>query len=67
MHENKIFFNFFCFNISEKTKYFNVRFVSLRYKNINQYYTKLIEKYAKNHIFFQKIFGNFFFAGPDPT
>ena len=29
-----------------KTWYFNTGFVSLRYKNTNQYFTKLIEKYT---------------------
>ena len=46
MQENKIFFLIFFFNISEKTGYFNTRFLSLRYKNKNQYYAKLIEKYT---------------------
>ena len=55
--KTRFFLIVFCFNISEKTRYFNIGFVSLRYKNINQYYTNLIEKYTKNHIFFQKIFG----------
>ena len=36
MHENKIFF---C-NVLMKIGYFNTEFVSLRYKNTNQYYTK---------------------------
>jgi hypothetical protein len=35
-YEDKIFLFFFC-NISEKTKYFNTKFVSLQYKNMNQY------------------------------
>ena len=43
MHDNKIYFFgfiiFFC-NVLTKTMYFNIGFVSLRYKNTNQYYTK---------------------------
>jgi hypothetical protein len=42
MHENKIFFlfyNLFC-NVLTKTRYFNIGFVSLRYKNTSQYYAK---------------------------
>jgi hypothetical protein len=33
MYENKIFF----FNVLKKTGYFNIEFVSLQYKNTNQY------------------------------
>jgi len=36
MHENKIYiFNFF--NVLMKIEYFNIEFVSLQYKNTNQY------------------------------
>ena len=35
----------FC-NILEKTGYFNTKFISLQYKNTNQYESKLVEKYT---------------------
>jgi hypothetical protein len=40
MHENKIFFLFFLYFIWQhfgEIEYFNTRFVSLHYKNTNQY------------------------------
>jgi len=38
MHENKTFYYFiFKKNILTKIKYFNIGFVSLQYKNTNQY------------------------------
>jgi hypothetical protein len=50
---------FFCFfNILKKTECFNIRFVSLRYKNTNQYCAKLIEKYTGKKIL-KRFFGFF--------
>jgi len=47
-----------------KTWYFNTGFVSLRYKNTNQYFTKLIEKYTgKSQNFLRKFLKIFFWAG----
>jgi hypothetical protein len=52
------------FNVLMKTWYFNTRFVSLRYKNTNQYFTKLIEKYTgKSQNVLRKFLKLFFFAG----
>jgi len=60
MHENKTFLlDFFC-NILEKTRYFNIRFVSLHYKNTNQYQLKLVEILRENHKFFKGFFWNCF-------
>jgi len=62
-HEKKIFFlvfSIYCFNISEKTRYFITRFVSLQYKNANQYKAKLIEKYTRKTLTFLKDFFKFF-------
>jgi hypothetical protein len=39
MHENKTFF----FDVLTKTGFFNSGFVSLRYKNTNQYYAIVIK------------------------
>jgi len=57
-----------------KIGYFNIGFVSLRYKTTNQPYTKYIEKYTrKSQNFLEKFleFFNFFKfvfgAKPDPT
>jgi hypothetical protein len=65
---------FFCFiifcNVSMKTGYFNIRLVSLQYKNTNQYYAKLIKKiYRKIIKFFKRIFFWKFleWAEPCPT
>jgi len=65
MHENKtfyfIFYLFFYFVLT-KTRYFNTGFVSLQYKNTNQYCAKLIKKiYGKITNFFEKIFEIFLF------
>jgi hypothetical protein len=63
MHENKIFFLFL--NVLTKTGYSNIRFVSLQYKNTNQYWLKI---FAENHRFFKIIFEDFFFVVVlDPT
>jgi hypothetical protein len=51
MRKNKTF-NFFFF--LTKTRYFNIKFVSLQYKNTNQYCAKLIKKiYGKITNFFE--------------
>jgi len=55
MHENKTFFLFFY--VFTKTRYFNTGFVSLQYKNTNQYWSKCNKKYAT---IFQKYFFEFF-------
>jgi hypothetical protein len=46
-----------------KTWYFNTGFISLRYKNTNQYFAKLIEKYTGKPQKFLRRFLNFFFTG----
>jgi len=57
MHENKKKYFF----ILTKTLYFNTGFVSLQYKNTNQYWSKYSKIFWKNHRF------EFFFAGPSPA
>jgi hypothetical protein len=52
MHENKKIF-FLIFNVLTKTKYFNTRFVSLRYKTQIHIKRISVEKIrGKNHKFF---------------
>ena len=49
-----VFFLYNCFcNILKKTRYFNTGFVSLQYQNTNWYQSKSVEKYARNHNFFE--------------
>jgi len=55
MYENKNFFLCF-FNVLMKTRYFNTRFVSLQYKNTNQYCSKCSQKFSENHTFFEEFF-----------
>jgi hypothetical protein len=73
MHEKKIFY-FFNFVLT-KTIYFNTGFVSIQYKNTNQYCAKLIKKiyiymgisriFLKRFLkFFDLIFLIFFGLGP---
>jgi hypothetical protein len=57
---------FFCYVLT-KTRYFNTGFVSLQYKNTNQYWSKCSEIFAENHSFFlnnfwRKFFFFFFFG-----
>ena len=70
MHESKILFlfiNFFC-NVLTKTEYFNTAFVSLQYKNTNQYYAKFHNKIrGKITNFSENIFLKIFVTRPDPT
>jgi hypothetical protein len=44
------------FYVLTKNKYFNIGFVSLQYKNTNQYWSKWSKKFAENHKFFEIIF-----------
>jgi hypothetical protein len=53
MHENKTFYSFIFLT---ETRYFNTGFVSLQYKNTNQYWSKCNKIFAENHKFFKKIF-----------
>ena len=49
-----------------KTRYFNIGFISLQYKNTNQYWSKYNKKYTgKSQIFWKQFF--IFWAGPDPA
>jgi hypothetical protein len=59
MHENKTFY-FFYF-VLMKTRYFNTGFVSLQYKNTNQYCAKLIQKNIWENHKFLKRFLKFFY------
>ena len=74
--------NIFNFLFLTKTRYFNTGFVSLQYKNTNQYWSKWSKKISENHRFFFKkkiFFWNnfeenfilflllFFRAGPSPA
>jgi len=60
MHENKTFYFFIFFM---KIGYFNAGFVSLQYKNTNQYWSNYSKKIQKITDFFEIIFSkrNFFF------
>jgi len=50
-----------------KTRYFNTGFVSLQYKNTNQYWSKYSKKYTgKSKIFWKYFFDFFCWAGPGP-
>ena len=62
MHENKTFFFY-------KNQVFNTGFVSLQYKNTNQYWSKCSKIFAENHRFLKRIFWFFFIfrAGPIPA
>jgi hypothetical protein len=52
------------FYILIKTRYFNTGFVSLQYKNTNQYWSKCSKIFAKNDRFFEIIFEEIFlFSG----
>ena len=72
-HYFYFYFYFYFFNVLTKTEYFNTGFVSLQYKNTNQYCTKLIIYIyicGKNHKFFWNnffeetfLFSIFFWAG----
>ena len=55
------------FNVLTKTMYFNTGFVSLQYKNTNQYWSKCSKKFMENHRFFWNNFWIFFLAGPKPA
>jgi len=60
------------FNILTKTRYFNTGFVSLQYKNTNQYWSKCSKIFLENHRFFwNNCFWNFkicfFLTGPNPA
>ena len=52
---------YYYLNVLTKTGYFNTGFVSLQYKNKNQYWSKWSKKFAENHRFFEKNFFEFFF------
>jgi len=58
--KTKHFFLFYIFDVSIKTGYFNTGFVSLRYKNTNQYQTILIKICRKINKFFKGFFRIFF-------
>jgi hypothetical protein len=60
MHENKTFFFY-------KNQVFNTGFVSLQYKNTNQYWSKCSKIFAENHRFLKRIFWFFLFFGLGPT
>jgi len=63
MHENKTFyfFIFYFFYVLTKTGYFNTGFVSLQYKNTNQYWSKCSKIFAENHKFLKKKIEEFFY------
>jgi hypothetical protein len=78
MHENKLFFYFLFFIFLTKTRYFNIGFVSLQYKNKTNIDQSAVKLFGKSQIFLKKIFfGNnfeenfifiyFFRAGPSPA
>jgi hypothetical protein len=48
------------FYVLTKTGYFNTGFVSLQYKNKNQYWSKCSKIFAENHRFFEINFEDFF-------
>jgi len=52
-----------------KNQVFNTGFVSLQYKNTNQYWSKCSKIFAENHRFLKRIFWFFFIfrAGPNPA
>jgi hypothetical protein len=61
---------YYYLNVLTKTGYFNTGFISLQYKNKNQYWSKWSKKFAENHRFFEKNFFEFFFyfrAGSNPA
>ena len=70
MHENKTFFLYKHFFL-KKTGYFNIGFVSLQYKNTNQYWPKYSNKITeKSQILwnnFWKFFIFYIFLGLDPA
>jgi hypothetical protein len=59
MHENKLLF----FNVLMKTRYFNTGFVSLQYKNTNQFDQNKVKNLRKITDFFEIIFEENFFFG----
>jgi len=70
MHENKTFYFYIFIFVFMKTRYFNTGFVSLQYKNTNQYWSKYSKIYEKITNFFWTYFLNlllffylFFWAG----
>jgi hypothetical protein len=54
--QNILFYLFIFF----ENQVFNTEFVSLQYKNTNQYWSKCSEIFAENHRFLKRIFLNFF-------
>jgi len=58
MHESKTFYFYIFFM---KTRYFNTGFVSLQYKNTNQYWSKCSKIYEKITNFFLNFFLNLLF------
>jgi len=64
--QNILFYLFIFF----ENQVFNTEFVSLQYKNTNQYWSKCSKIFAENHRFLKRIFLNFIFifrAGPNPA